>query len=246
MAIAPTAPALELQVGAGLQWQALREQGVAGQTLVREQGLSPQFRAAAVQPLADAWVARAALAGSAGRARYDGRTQGGAPIGSGTDMQSATFETALQWRPAAASGAGLEAGLQVERFRRRLNGVDTYGGLDERLTQPRWLLGASWRGDAWSLRAAALWGDRAPLEVRFDDGLYDRAHLRSGRAAGWAIDAARALGRGWRVVVGAESLAVGRSLEATLARGGVVAGTVAQPRWRRERILLMLERVLGD
>jgi hypothetical protein len=246
MLLARPALALDLEVDVGLHAHALREYGANGDTLVRERGTSPRLAATALQPLGETWSARAMIAGWAGRAAYDGRTQGGLPVASRTDTQSTTVEGALHWRPPAVARLGVEAGLQVERFRRRLNGVDGFGGLDERLTQPRWLLGVDWRTKAWSVRACALWGDRAPLEVRFDDGLYDPVRLRSGRARGWMLQATRSIGRGWRVAASLESLAVARSGEASLTRGGSVVGVVAQPRWRRDRIGIAIERAFDD
>ncbi|HJW11016.1 MAG TPA: hypothetical protein VJ598_04480, partial [Albitalea sp.] len=122
-----------------------------------------------------------------------------------------------------------------------INGSGIYSGLDERLTQPRWRLGGGWSAAGATLRAAVLWGDRAPLTVRFDQGLYDTAHLRSGRAVGLVLDASWALTGGWRAGASIETLAVGRSADAPLTRGGSVVGSVAQPRWQRDRVALTLQ-----
>jgi hypothetical protein len=239
--------ALDAGLDAGLQWHELRERDAAGRTLVREQGWAPRLGVALSQRWADAWTLRGGLSGWSSRATYDGRSQGGVPIGSHTDTRAATLDAALLWQPIASSTAQLEAGWQIEQFRRRIRGAGGYSGLDERLTQPRWSLGASWRsGGEATIRAALLWGDRAPLSVRFDDDLYDTAHLRSGRATGVALDAAWPLTRQWRIAASAEALSISRSLDAPLTRGGAVVGTVSQPSWRRERVAVLLQRSFAD
>ena len=246
VAAAPVS-ALDLRSDAGLQWHELRERDAAGRLLVREQGWSPRLGLVLSQRLADAWTLRGGVTGWASRASYDGQSQGGTPVGSHTDTRAATLDAALLWQPIASSTAQLEAGWQIEQFRRRIRGAGGYSGLDERLTQPRGWLGASWRsaGDA-TIRAALLWGDRAPLSVRFDDGLFDAAHLRSGRARGVALEAAWPLTPRWRIAASAEALSVGRSLDAPLTRGGAAVGTVSQPSWRRERLAVLLQRSFGD
>src|SRR5262249_36012146 len=116
-----------------------------------------------------------------------------------------------------------------------------YSGLDERLTQPRWGLGAGWRSaGGTALRGGLSWGDRAPLSIRFDEGLFDTAHLRSGRAHGAAVEASWPLTGAWRLAAGAETLSLGRSVDAPLTRGGAVVGTLAQPTWRRDRVSVQL------
>jgi hypothetical protein len=70
--------------------------------------------------------------------------------------------------------------------------------------------------------------------------------LRSGHAVGASVQAWHAIDARWRLRLGIETLALGRSREAPLLRDGVVVGSVTQPRWRRERIGLALERVFGD
>jgi len=247
MAAACAAPALELQPEAGLQWHELREGDASGRTLVREQGWSPRLGLALSQRWIDAWTVRAAVTTWGGRADYDGQAQGGTPIGSRTDTQALLLEAGLQWQPVASSTTHLDAGWQVEQFRRRIVGVGGYSGLDERLTQPRIWLGAGWdSAQGTTVRAALLWGDRAPLAVRFDGGLYDEARLRSGRAAGVAVDASWALTRHWRLGASAEAMRLGRSLDAPLTRGGALVGSVAQPSWRRDRVALLLQRTFAD
>ena len=247
--LAAARPAMALDVAAdiGPQWHELRERDPAGRTLVREQGWSPRLNIAVSQRWADAWTLRAGVAGWASRASYDGQSQGGAPIDSRTDTQAASLEAALQWQPVAACAAHLEAGWQIERFRRRIRGSGGYAGLDERLTQPRWLIGAGWgSAGGTTIRGALLWGDRAPLSIRFDEGLYDAARLRSGRTTGVALDASWVLARHWRFGASAEALRVGRSVDEPLTRGGTVVGSVVEPSWRRERVSLLLQREFAD
>jgi len=247
MAAARPALALELQPDVGVQWHELRERDAGGRELVREQGWSPRVGLALSQQWSNTWTLRAAGTASSGRAAYDGRTQSGTPIGSRTDTQSVAIEAGLQWQPVASSTARLEAGWQIERFRRHIESAGGYSGLDERLTQPRWSFGASWStAHDTRLRAVLLWGDRAPLSVRFDGGLYDESRLSSGRATGVAVDASWALMRHWRIGASAETIRIGRSLDAPLTLDGATVGSVAQPSWRRDRVSLLLQREFAD
>ena len=77
-------------------------------------------------------------------------------------------------------------------------------------------------------------------------GLFDAAHLRSGRARGVALDASWPLTPQWRIAASAETLSVSRSLDTPLTRGGAAVGTVSQPSWRRERVAVLLQRSFSD
>jgi len=242
-AVAFPAHAIDTTVDASVASYRLHELARDGSTLVRETGVAPGLRLRLEQTLADTWTARAALGAWATRADYAGRTQGGAPAASHTDAQALVVEAGLAWRPTDGAWR-IEGALQVERFRRHIVGTAGAAGLDERLTQPRVLLGAGWGDQAWSLAAGLLWGPRAPLDVRFDQQLFDPVALRSGRARGATLQAGYALAARWRIGVEAEWLEVGRSLDAALTRGGIVVGSVAQPSWQRERVALVLRRAL--
>ncbi|HEX6017835.1 MAG TPA: hypothetical protein VFZ28_07030 [Burkholderiaceae bacterium] len=237
------AHAIDTAVDASVATYRLRELARDGSTLVRESGVAPGLRLRLEQTLAGAWAAHAALGGWATRADYAGRTQSGTPATSHTDAQALVVEAGLAWRPTDGAWR-IDGALQVERFRRHIVGTAGAAGLDERLTQPRLLLGAGWSDPVWSLDAGLVWGPRAPLDVRFDEGLFDPVTLRSGRARGATLQARHALAARWRIGVDAEWLDVERSLDAALTRGGIVVGTVAQPHWRRERIALVLQRAL--
>lgn len=237
------AQAIDVAVDAGVASHRLRERSAAGSTLVRETGLAPGLRARLAQPLGGAWIAQGALAAWATDADYDGRTQSGVPVTSRTGTTSLTAEAGLAWRPLDAAWR-IEGALQVEHFRRRIEGAAGAAGLDERLTQPRVVLRAGWDGAAWMLRGGAIWGPRAPLSVRFDERLFDPVTLRSGRARGLVLEASYALAAPWRIGIDAEALDVGRSLDAALTRGASVVGGVAQPRWRRDHLALVLQRRL--
>lgn len=235
--------ALQLAPEAGLQWHELRERDAAGRTLVTERGWAPRAGVRLAHAFSDELGMRAGLSGWAARARYDGQSQGGVPIESHTDTQSLTLDAAATWQPRAWPALQLDFGAELEHFRRRIAGANGFGGLDERLAQPRWRLGAAWQSES-SLRVAAALrlGERAPMTVRFDNGLFDEAHLRSGRSRGASLEASWALGRDWRAVLGAETLKLDRSADAPLFGGGVLTGTVAQPQWRRDAVWLQLQR----
>jgi hypothetical protein len=244
--LAGPAAALDAELALGLQSQRLVERGADGAALVREQGVAPWARIGTARPLGARWRLRGALAASAGVADYDGRTQGGVAVASRSDAQSLAAQALLEWRADETARFALDGGVEVEHFRRRLRGVGNASGLDEWLTQPRGLLGATFGEQARGLRIGLALGGRAPLSVRFDDGLFDAARLRSGHAVGASVQAWHAIDARWRLRLGIETLALGRSREAPLLRDGVVVGSVTQPRWRRERIGLALERVFGD
>jgi hypothetical protein len=214
----------------------LEERGPDGRRLVREQGPLAGVRLRHTREAGERPGWRAGLQVAAGRVDYDGRTQGGAPASSTTRSQIAAAEVVLAWPLTGAVTA--EGGLAVEHFRRRIAGVGPAIGLDERLLQPRVQLGLARSDGPWTLRAGASHGERAPLEVRFDGGAFDRATLRSGRASGLSVEAGRVLAPGWQLSAGVERLAVGRSLEAALRRDGAVVGRVQQPAWTRQRLWL--------
>lgn len=237
------AQAIEVAVDASVASHRLRERSAAGSTLVREAGVAPGLELRLGQPLDRAWLAHAALGLWATDADYDGRTQSGIPVASRTRSSSLAAEAGLMWRPVGRAWR-LDGALRLEHFRRRIVGAAGAAGLDERLTQPRLVLRAGWDDEGWTLRAGPLWGPRARLSVRFDDRLFDPATLRSGRARGVVLEASRALAPAWRIGLDAEVLDVGRSLDAPLTLAGTVVGSVSQPRWRRERVALILQRRL--
>jgi len=107
---------------------------------------------------------RGGLTGWAGRASYDGQSQGGAPVGSHTDTQSMTLDAALQWRPVASSSAQLDTGWQIERFRRHIRGAGGYSGVDRLGEHARRALGragaAGPQPDAGHHRRGGLGADR--------------------------------------------------------------------------------------
>lgn len=236
-------PALDASIDVGVHAHRLREHGADGTTLVRERGIGPRGELRLTYPLTDGVAMRASFGGWAAQADYDGRTQGGMPIASRTGTTSLVLQAALAWQP-AGTGFGLTAGMQVERLRRRIRGTGGYGGLDETLLQPRWLLGAGWRTAETTLAAGVTWGPRASLSVRFENELFDPASIRSGRSTGFTLEASRRLGQAWRVVAQADVLRVGAGPPSPLQRDGGTVGTVNQPGWRREQVSVLVERSL--
>jgi len=240
-ALALPAAAFESALEFGVQSHRLREKSASGATLVTERGVAPLLAARLAHPLASDWSLRAAVSGWATRARYDGQTQGGSAVESRTDSEALVLEGAL--RRSLAPNAWIEGGVQVERFRRHIIGAGGASGLDERLTQPRWLLAAGWSDSTWSVALGARSGDRSRLDVRFDDGVFDRVRLASGRARGWSLQAGRAVGGDWSIAAGLDVLSIGASSTEPLVRGARVAGTVTQPRWRCQSVSVGVQRV---
>lgn len=235
------ARAIEVAVDASVASHRLREVNAAGSTLVSETGVAPGLRLRLGQQLDRVSSAHAALGFWGTNADYDGRTQSGIPVASRTRSSSLAADAGLAWWPIGRAWR-LDGALQIEHFRRRIVGAAGAAGLDERLTQPRLVLRAGWDDEGWSLRAGPLWGPRARLTVRFDDRLFDPAALRSGRARGVVLQASHTLGAAWRIGLDAEVLDLGRSLDAPLTLAGTVVGSLSQPRWRRERVALTLQR----
>jgi hypothetical protein len=235
---------LRASVEPGLQWLQLAETDADGRRLVQEQGLLAGLRAELRGRLgADGPGWRADLALAAGPLDYDGRTQVGSTLATRTPTTLATAALGLAW-PLAGGWSG-EGGVEVEAFRRRIEGVGAVAGLDERLVQPRLRLGLAWDGGPWTARASLLAAERAPLAVRFDAGAFDRVTLRSGRATGLAVEAARELAPGWRLAAGLEHIDVGRGLARRLRSDGQPVGEVRQPAWQRQRLWLAAEWTPG-
>ena len=243
LAASPPVQALDASVDFGVQAYRLREFSADGARLVREWGTAPRVDLRVDHPLTQGLAIYAQVGGWATRADYSGQSQGGVPVASHTDTTSLTLQTSLGWRP-TDTGFDVEVGMEVERLRRRIRGTADYGGLDERLLQPRWLLRGGWRSPKTTLIAGAVWGPRSALEVRFDNQLFDTAKTRSGRSAGLTFQAWRALGPAWRIGAKLDVLEVGSGLSSPLRRGGQTVGTVTQPRWRREQMAVVLERSL--
>jgi hypothetical protein len=240
-ALMAAGPALAGQVSVEPQVQAhrLQEFRADGSTLVTERGASPGLRVAWSHRRDDGWGLRLAAGGWAGTADYDGRTQSGVRATSETRTSSATVEASALW--AASPAWTLEGGVQWEAFRRRIVGIQGSSGLDERLRQPRLRLGVAWATGPWSVQVAALHGEPAPLEVRFDSGVFDPAQLRSGRARGASVELGRELAPAWRLAAGAEWLSVDAGAAGVLQSDGRPVGTVMLPKWQRERLWLALQ-----
>jgi hypothetical protein len=232
----------QFSVGAGARLASMQEFAVNGSQLVKERGWLPGLELGATYS-AGPW--HVGINGETYRndIAYDGQLQNGVAFSTTTDTAQDRLTIEIGRR--LNDSASLLGGIELDRWKRRINGSGAILGLDERYKSTRLLLGAesSVLKTAWfamSARALLVRSRPEHLDVAFGNQLFDDAALTTQAATGYrlAADFIPVSAPSMRVNLGFETLRIGRSGDTVLTRNGVVAGTVAQPEHRRNAFTL--------
>jgi len=233
----PATAQWQFALGTGLRQARMTETDLAGQTLVREQGLLPGLFGSASYTL-DGWLLGARAETFARGLDYNGQLQSGAAYASTTDTVQQRYNATLT--RALGSASSLLGGLEWDRWRRRIRGRDAVAGLIEHYRSWRLLAGA--QTQLLQLPMASLDGSAMlvlaqpeRLRVGFDQQLYDEASLNTRWARGLrlALTLRPASLAGLSVTAELDTLTIARSEAATLLKNGAPAGSVLQPRHAR-------------
>jgi hypothetical protein len=209
----------------------LNEYDAGGRRIVREQGWLPGLEGRLAYRTGD-WTLSAQAAHYQHDIAYRGQTQSGAPVDSRTDTALTQSGVGIAYAINAMLSASLA--VELERWRRDIQGVGRVLGLQERTLSRRTLLGLDARFPAThgEVMAGAALLLAAPEKLRvgfsgqFDDVSFDTRSAQGLRLnLGWQPAAWPAL----ELRAGLDWWKVGRSADAALSRNGRHAGTVAQP-----------------
>lgn len=215
------------QVEAIVVRRELVERDTAGARLLKETG--PLAR---VRLVLDCGPVSFSMAAAHGLLDYNGRTQGGAALSTGSRHTEA--EAGLRWQPGPKAPWGA-ASLTLDGlwFRRAIAGTDASLPLTE--TSTLLLPGLAWRSPEWRIAALPLsaelgWRASVSHRLRVDYGsLYDASSLAAGRRDEWRLALAARLPRAWSLAFEASHARQRPSAPQVLSRGGVAAGVVSQP-----------------
>jgi opacity protein-like surface antigen len=223
----------EFHAAAGLRHAGTTETNRDGKQLVNENGTLPGIEAGAAYRLPN-WTIGVSGEIYRGDLGYDGRTQTGAPFS--TDTGTTQSRITLEVMREISDGLSLVGALAWDYWRRDIAGRATVLGLSERYDSWRVEAGiqarlAQYRFGALTARGSLLLSAPEKLEVRFEQGVFDPATLRTekGTGARLALGLQRLAGTGVDLEADYEWLRIPRSDDAPLRRNGIVAGSVAQP-----------------
>lgn len=225
-----------MSVEAGLAQSRWREVAASGDTLLTERGSLPlvTLRVEVPSGLAGRW--QLALSGSGGERSYDGQTQAGVPLRTASDLRDQSAR--LQWLSDPSAAWRYGARLQWLRSQRELRSTPQAQGYPERhdLLQAAVVLatggpiGAS--GLSWTAEAAAGAGPGSRVRVRLPG--YDPVTLATGPlrslSAGARLSGSWPGGWQWHLGIEHGALRRGAGEPVALRRGGLVMGSVSQPR----------------
>jgi hypothetical protein len=232
----------QFSVGAGARLASMQEFAASGSELVKERGWLPGLELGATYS-SGPW--HVGINGETYRndIAYDGQLQNGVPFSTTTDTAQDRISVEIGRR--LNDSASLLGGIELDRWKRRINGSGSVLGLNETYRSTRLLLGVESNvlKTAWfamSARALLVRARPEHLDVSFGNQLFDDATLTTQAATGWRLgaDFIPASTPAMRVNLGFETLRIGRSGDAVLTRNGVVAGTVSQPEHRRNAVTL--------
>ena len=233
------------------QWEAtathrtLVERDASGARLLKESGPLARLRITVPVPWAVPGRLDAAAGIAYGRLDYDGRTQSGAPLA--TITHHTEGEAGLRWRPVGMQPWG-EPSLSLDAlwFRRDIAQTAAAAGLRE--TSTMWLAGFGWKGPRWQiarwpLALHASWRTGVVHRLHIDyGGLFDDSSLRAGRRNEFSLGATVSLAANWSAALDWHRSRQAASGVVNIHRGGVVAGTVFQPRISIDDVALTLSK----
>lgn len=230
---------------AGLQQRRLDERADDGTRILRESG--PMLRLQADGQLAlpggGALRAEAGLAGAA--LDYRGQTQAGVPLA--TTATHRDVDATLLWRPLPAARWG-EAWLEVQGLQQQRQIASTTAASGLRETSTVWMAGLRWTGHftaagwQWQPWAEARASLRHRLAIDYG-GAYDASSLTGGTRRAFVLGLATSpAGSPWQWSVQWTAARQSASAWQPLARGGVPAGRVRQPRITIDDVAVLLRR----
>jgi hypothetical protein len=175
---------------------------------------------------------------------YAGHTQAGAPLS--TTSRHDELEAGARWAPSAFAWGEPALTLDGLRVRRAIAATSPASALTE--TSTLWLPGVAWTsptwtagGAQWSLRAG--WRASVSHHLHVDyAGLFDASSLAGGRRSEAMLGASATWPGGWSLSLEAHRSRQQASAMVPLSSGGVVAGTVRQPRIAIDDAVLALSR----
>ena len=233
---------------AGVRHRTLSEWSSTGTRLLTEKGLLPHLQVSA-QLATPAWPTLAFEAGvTGGDLDYRGQTQSGVPLT--TTTRHTDLELGVHWRPLPAAAWG-EAwlGLDWLHARRDIASSPVAGGLAE--TSSLVLPGVRWRSPAFALpntdnakfQLEAQW--RTSVRHRLDVdylGVFDDSSLNGGRRSEAVLGLSVTSADVWRWSLEWSHSRQSASSSSALFRGGVLVGSVQQPRVEIDDVSLLLTR----
>jgi hypothetical protein len=238
----PACAEWQYSVGAGARLVSMQEFAASGARLVEERGWLPGLELG-VSYSSGQW--RVGINGETYRndITYDGQLQNGAPFSTTSDTTQDRLAVEIGRR--LNDSLSLLAGVELDRWQRRIHGNGSVLGLNETYRSTRLLLGAEstvLKTAYFDMSARALLVRAQPehLDVSFGNQLFDDAALTTQAATGFRLgaDFIPAGAPAMRLGLGVETLRIGRSDDAVLTRNGVVVGTVSQPEHRRSAVTL--------
>jgi hypothetical protein len=237
---APVSAQWKFSVGSGARHVRMTEYEINGQQLVREDGWLPGLALNAVFHQRG-W--HYGVSGEVYRSNlnYEGRLQNGAPFATdtATTQSRVTAELARELNEnVRAIGA-----LEYDQWQRNVLGRGSIAGVNERYASGRLLVGAATTAQPFSavnveFKGLLVLAHPERLRVRFDNQLYDNAHLSTKPAIGLrlALTARPFTLPNLSFAADFEWMQIKRSDDAILRRNGTPVGTVAQPEHRRSAI----------
>ena len=222
----------------------MQEVAGSGKRLVQERGWLPGLELGASYT-SQSW--RFKIKGETYRndIGYEGQLQNGAAFSTstGTVQNRLAFEIERQINESLI----LLAGIELDRWQRRIQGSGSVLGLNENYRSTRLLLGAESaivKTPYFDVSAKALLVIAQPeqLHVSFGNRLFDDAELETRSATGLRLEADLIPAGAPDILlsVGFETLRVGRSNDAVLKKDGLAAGFVSQPEHRRNAFTLRM------
>lgn len=230
----------QFSAGLGARQVQVTETDQGGRDMVQEHGWLPGVALRADYAMHD-W--RIGVAGEVycHRITYDGQMQSGVPFASDTDTTQT--RVGIEMSKQITGAARLIGGIEWDHWQREILGHGNVLGLNERYASWRLLAGGEMRvvQASWvQVHARALIVRAAPerLRVRFENRLYDDAHLTTQSATGMRL-AFGVQPTAWpnlAITTEWDWLRVGRSGDAVLFKGGAPAGFVTQAEHARRAL----------
>lgn len=232
--------------GIGMRHAQFSEYDRSGKEAVSEGGWAPGLELAA-QYQAPTWISRIETEFFGSRVDYNGQLQSGAPFQSRT--RSEQIQVRALFIPRLTQNASLVAGVEWQRWHRDIQGMGNVLGMKERYDNWRALAGLVYR---WNIADVALATDGLlilarpeKMQIDFQNGIYDRAELKTRSATGMRIGTTATFSRwpGIRLSANYDWMKTPRSDDYPLSRNGATAGIAAQPEHVQQAFTVMLSYV---
>lgn len=232
-------------VSAGPVHRRLVERADDGSRLLEESGPLLRLSLQGQLPLAGGGAVSGQAAVATGDLDYEGRTQGGTPVGTRTGHRD--LEASVAWRPWAPAGWG-EAWLSLRALEQRRQIASTPRAIGLHETSTLWMPGLRWMntfesgGWQWQPSVALHASVRHRLQVRYGSA-FDASDLKGGRRTDLLLGlAASSAGSPWRWSIEWSHARQPASDWQPLYRSGLRAGNVRQPRIEIDDVAVRVTR----